>query len=440
MKISGVKPLKKKILVVLFLSALSIQCAVTACWQNHKKQSEIIPDNTTSFYYIRARDYKKPSNRVRTEAGKVLIEAINSAENTIDFAFYGLSQQNEILNALLKAQKRGVKIRGIIDLNTYGKNDYFGTIKSISKFKKGIVKTDYKSDIAKKERLKNNKSISFSNQNFKGHIMHNKFCIIDKKYVWTGTANISSTGTGGYNENVVLLINSEKIADIYTQEMDEMYENEHFHEDKREIYTPNPIFVGDVETSVYFSPTTHAFNEGIIPVIKNAKKYIYVSIFLISNRKIKQELIDAKARGVDVKVITEANHAKQKYSLHEKMRDANIPVKVENWGGKMHSKMAIIDDNTVIIGSTNWSSTAFYHNDENLLILKNTPQNAIALRKEFEQSYNNIPDKWLYENPNPEGPDSIGSCEDGIDNDHNRLVDRKDPNCKPKYLKLINKF
>ena len=393
-------------------------------------KTKIIKDNgTIKIYYIRAREYEKPSYDTRTQAGKELINIINNANKTIDFAFYGLSNQDEILQALLNAQKRNVKIRGIIDLNINAKNDYPNTLESIAKFKQNTVKTDYLTDMTKKEKIDNKQVYFSSNYKFKGHIMHNKFCIVDNHIVWTGTANISSTGTGGYNENAVIIVESKNLADFYTKQMDEMYNNEHFHEDKKEMYTILPFLIGNIETSVYFSPSNNAVINGIIPVIQNAKDYIYVSMFLISHYSIAQELIEAKNRGVDVKLIVEANHTQQKYSLHEKLRKNDIPVKVENWGGKMHAKLAVVDDDTIILGSTNWTRTGFLYNDENLLILKNAKEHAQFLKNEFELSFKNIPKKWLYANPKPEGADSIGSCFDGIDNDHNGLIDDLDPSC-----------
>ena len=107
-----------------------------------------------------------------------------------------------------------------------------------------------------------------------------------------------------------------------------------------------------------------------------------------------------------------------------------IRVKVENWAGKMHAKTVIIDDKTIITGSANWTYSAFKYNDENILILQNVPNEAQFLKKEFEQSWKSIPNKWLYKNPKPEGRDSKGSCSDGVDNDHNGLYDEEDPACK----------
>jgi len=383
----------------------------------------------SNFFYIKARDFQKPSNKVRTEAGKELVDKINRAQKSIDFAFYGLSKQDEILNALLDAQKRGVKVRGIVDKNIENKNDYFGTEYAIQRLGKNVIKTDYKTEIAKLNKIKN-KEIEFNYDFFKGHIMHNKFCIIDDEIIWTGTVNISSTGTGGFNENNACLICSKELAKIFKREFEQMYIKELYHENKTPIYSKKGYDIDNKKVQIYFSPNKYIINTVILPEIEKANNYIYLSMFLITNNKIVQSLIDAHNRGVEIRMIIDAHHAQQPYSKHEKLRKAGIKVKVENWAGKMHAKTVIIDDETIITGSANWTYSAFKYNDENLLIFRNAPKEAIFLKKEFEQSWKSIPNKWLYKNPIPEGKDSKYSCFDGVDNDHNGLFDREDHACK----------
>ena len=391
--------------------------------------SQNITSNNLEFYYLRARDFQKPSQKVRTEAGKILVEKINNAQKSIDFAFYGLSNQDEILNALINAQKRGVKIRGIVDKNIDNKNDYSGTEYAIQKLGINIVKTDYKTEIEKLNKI-NNKEIEFNYDFFKGHIMHNKFCIIDNEIVWTGTVNISSTGTGGFNENNACLIHSKEVAKLFKREFEQMYVKELFHENKQPIYSKKGINLGDKNIQIYFSPNKYVINTVILPEIEKAQEYIYLSMFLITNNKIVQSLIDAHNRGVEIKLIIDAHHALQAYSKHEQLRQAGIKVKVENWAGKMHAKTVIIDDKTIISGSANWTYSAFKYNDENLLVFKNVPKEVLFLKKEFLKSWNSIPNQWLYKNPQPEGKDSKYSCTDGVDNNHNGLFDQDDPACR----------
>lgn len=56
--------------------------------------------------------------------------------------------------------------------------------------------------------------------------------------------------------------------------------------------------------------------------------------------------------------------------------------------------------------------------------------NFFEFTKEFNRLYASIPNKWLKRNPYPEGRDSKNSCSDGVDNDHNGLIDKNDDNCK----------
>ena len=187
--------------------------------------------------------------------------------------------------------------------------------------------------------------------------------------------------------------------------------------------------------SVYFAPKHLVFRGDLHKILSSAQKYIYVEMFYLTNKFLVNDLIEAKKRGVDVKVIVDAVSAANRYSGHHKLRAAGIPVKTENWGGKMHSKAATIDDKYYIIGSMNWTGKAELHNDENLLIIDNSNV-AIATKNHFFKLWNVIPDKFLYFDPAPEGADSIGSCMDGIDNNYNGYADLGDFKCRTYLMKL----
>ena len=65
--------------------------------------------------------------------------------------------------------------------------------------------------------------------------MHNKFFIIDKRFIWTGSANISDTGVGGYNANIVGVLDSIYFARFYTQEFEQMYTLGDHHRQKNQL-------------------------------------------------------------------------------------------------------------------------------------------------------------------------------------------------------------
>ena len=57
-----------------------------------------------------------PNKFCESEICLELISLIDNAEDSIDFAIYGLRGQDEVLSALINAKKRGVKIKGNEDI------------------------------------------------------------------------------------------------------------------------------------------------------------------------------------------------------------------------------------------------------------------------------------------------------------------------------------
>jgi hypothetical protein len=166
----------------------------------------------------------------------------------------------------------------------------------------------------------------------------------------------------------------------------------------------------------------------ILPIIRNAKKSIDVPIFFLTHKLIAGELMQAHLRGVGVRVIIDATAATNGYTKHELLRAVGIPVKVENWGGKMHMKAAVIDERISIIGSMNWTTAGERDNDENVLIIE-SDRVGQQMTRFFEEIWSSIPDRWLAGQPAPESVDSPAACRDGIDNDFDEAVDSRDGGC-----------
>ncbi len=340
----------------------------------------------------------KPDRNCSTEMCKEILNNINFAKTSIDFAIYGYSSVPSIENAIKNAIARGVKIRLVYDIDSTGGNIYPNTNELVK------LVGNAKSDALSKE---------------KSAIMHNKFYIFDNKIVITGSANLSHTDMSGYNSNAIIVINSPAAAKIYTEEFNQMYEGK-FHSNK--ILTENT-------SGIYFSPQNKTIQNTILPLIRNSKNYIYIPAFLISHKEMVSELIQAKNRGVDVRIITDALNASAKYSKVRELRAAGMPVKIENYAGKMHSKTMIIDDRYLVLGSMNFSKSGESKNDENLMVIENK-EAAIFYKKFFLYLWDKIPNKWLKFYPRAEGLDSIGSCSDGIDNDYDGLVDMEEESCR----------
>lgn len=375
--------------------------------KNIKPKKFTISDEYMKIYLTDLTTVFTPHNKCTTDYCIEILKQINNAQKSIDMALYGYSDIPDITTALQSAIKRGVRIRLVYDINANGTNFYPDTLK----LAKTLVES--KTDVG---------DLQYQNA-----IMHNKFVIIDKKIVITGSANYSSTDISGFNTNDILFINSPEIAEIYEQEFKQMF-NDKFHRKKQKIKDKENILLGNSIISLYFSPQDDAVNNVIIPLIDNSTQYIYMPMFVITHKKLAQALINAHTRGVDVKIIIDATNASQKYSLVEQLRKAGIQVKAENYAGKMHSKNLIIDDKYIISGSMNLSKNGSIKNDENTLLIENTTF-AKYYKNFFLYIWSKIPDTWLTRNPSSESHDSTGSCFDGIDNDFDEKIDIEDSGC-----------
>ena len=351
-----------------------------------------------------------PDKNCKQNACKILLQNINEAKESIDFAIYGFGNVPEIEKGLINAKNRGVKIRYVIDEDSSHNNIYDNTAHLKS------VLTDFTTDYVEGESLKSINSI-----------MHNKFFIFDNKKVWLGSANVSETDLSGYNANNVIFVKSVPLAEIYKAEFEKMY-NGKFHNKKKSDGIKS-VIINNSDTVVAFSPQDKIITNLIIPKINQAKKSIYIETFVFTHKSLANALIEAKNRGVDVKIIVDATNCSSSHSMVKNLRSNGIKVKIENYAGKMHMKTLIIDDDYFIAGSMNLSNSGENYNDENVFMIKNSELNKKA-RIFFDYLWANIPDKYLKQYVRAESVYSIGSCSDGIDNNYDGKSDKNDEGCK----------
>ena len=372
--------------------------------EGEKKQKVIIyPQVITSgnlkMYITDSTTKLKPDDKCESLVCKDILNSIKNSQTSIDIALYGWDSIPAIYDALKQAKARGIKIRvvyDISDINYYPKtNEVIALADS--------VKSDSK----------------------KG-LMHNKFIIIDNNEIYTGSMNFSKTGLSGFNTNNIFQIKSKDITDVYKKEFEQMLFG-NFKTQKTE-YQSRTYLLGDTKLTPLFSPQGKIINKKIIPLIENAKSYIYLPIFIITHDSLSKALVNAKTRGVDVKIIVDATNTNSIKSKIKYLRDSGIPVKTENYAGKLHSKAIIIDDRYIVSGSMNFTNSGENKNDENVLIIENYKL-ANFYKKFFEYYWNKIPEKYLKYNPSPEGKSSVGSCFDGIDNNYDGNIDLKDKHC-----------
>ena len=376
------------------------------------KSTTVYPDRVTDgsvrMYLTDMTNNLKLRDDCSSNICRALLSEIQNAQTSIDIAAYGWVSIPEIDDALKAAVERGVKFRMVYDFSA--RKSYYPNTAQIARYA-AEAKNDLKPGDSRMSE----------------YLMHNKFMIFDGKKVATGSLNYSKTDFSEFNSNFIVFLESPEIASVYTDEFEQMLGGK-FHTDKTKRKNYQTYNVGDSTIEVYFSPQDNTITDKVLGYINNAKKYIYMPVFVITHKPLEDALLKAKERGVDVKLIVDATNVYATKSSVQTLRAAGVQVKVENYAGKLHSKSIIIDDEFILAGSMNFSRSGESRNDENMLIIQN-PRLAVFYRDFFKYLWAKIPDIYLTRSPKAESPESLGSCFDGIDNDFDGKIDSADEGC-----------
>jgi phosphatidylserine/phosphatidylglycerophosphate/cardiolipin synthase-like enzyme len=131
--------------------------------------------------------------------------------------------------------------------------------------------------------------------------------------------------------------------------------------------------------------------EGLIAqAIGSAQSQILIQTYLLTSREIAATLVMAKRRGVDVRILADAEqHARTVTSKLPELADAGIAIWLETKYQNAHNKILVIDADTanatVVTGSFNLTWTAQHKNAENILILRKNPLLAARYAANWER-------------------------------------------------------
>ncbi|MBU90049.1 hypothetical protein CMO94_00790 [Candidatus Woesearchaeota archaeon] len=320
---------------LIFLVFLSIYGCNNTLTGNVTSSQELYEDGIKTQVYFCPKD----------NCGKIATNIIDNAESSVHCAFYDLDLKDLITAIAKKSSTADVKVA--IDHGNYD-----GQIKG-----DGIK-------IAKSKQY-----------------MHNKFCIIDKNKVFTGSFNPTDRGSN-FNNNNLLIINSEYLVSNYENEFDELWNGMYASGDKVK-YNEINTNIGLIEN--YFCPED-CQEEGInkiLNLVRNAEKSVKVAIFSFTHEGLGDELVKADIKGLDVNVLVERKQRNVQKSQYTRLKDFGVNILVDGNKYNMHHKFIIIDSKIIITGSPNFSFSGYNRNDENFLIIYDESL-ALKFVKEFD--------------------------------------------------------
>ena len=275
----------------------------------------------------------------RVNIDRRLAEVIASATSSIDAALFEI-ESPRIAEELVKAVRRGVAVRMVLEEDQITNHEV---------------------------ELLRGAGIPLVTDGRSAR-MHNKFLVIDRQRVWTGSMNVTDNGAWKNNNNGVL-IRSEKIAENYTAEFEEMFVDRSFGA-RSPSRTPHTLVkLGAIDIYNYFAPEDDVVPK-ITRLLRLAKSEIRFMAFSFTDDEIGALLVERFHDGVDVAGIIEAWGASLESSELHRFRAVGMPVLTDRNSGLMHHKVMVIDSTWTILGSYNFSRSAAERNDENVLIIK----------------------------------------------------------------------
>ncbi|OHD54856.1 MAG: hypothetical protein A2Y33_15890 [Spirochaetes bacterium GWF1_51_8] len=319
---------------------------------------------------------------------------VDSAKESVDLCVMGLSEDT-IFSCVIRAWLRGVKVRFVGDFG-YFTSDEYQTFVSL-----GIP-----------YRIGNEEKI-----------MHNKYIIIDKRYVVCGSANFTDTDIYRNNNNV-LFIDSPEIAEYYTGDFETMFVKGLFGKDKTgqffDGFTNNVFHLTNADQSVTYisvhfapyygedAPAAKRMDQVFMSLIDGANEKLYFAIYAFTHADIANKMI-AAAKFNNIKVygvFDKTWHTGNNASTHQLFIDEigntpNIFVKYDGndnhvigntlSGEKCHNKYMVIDPGTsnsvVLTGSMNFSKAASYSGNDEYYVIIRDPFIVGLYAKNFEYMY-----------------------------------------------------
>jgi phosphatidylserine/phosphatidylglycerophosphate/cardiolipin synthase-like enzyme len=273
---------------------------------------------------------------------EIVAEDLLQAEFQVDVAAFDFDSE-PMVNALIELEERGVRVRVVTDSDNADMN-------SINRLRRNGI------SVVEDER---------------SALMHNKFVVIDGRFLWMGSMNFTSNGAYCNNNNLVRF-DLPRLAANYSAEMDEMYDDHSFGPRSIQNTPSQRVIIDGVSIENHF-----ASEEEVAPIIaavvEKADSEILFMAFSFTIDVIGEAMLVRAEEGVNIKGVFETSGSETVFSYYPVLSEAgltNLQVRQDGNSRIMHHKVIIVDRETVIFGSFNFSNNANDSNDENIIIVQ----------------------------------------------------------------------
>lgn len=120
-------------------------------------------------------------------------------------------------------------------------------------------------------------------------------------------------------------------------------------------------------SSAYFAPGDACLRK-LRELLRTAKRSVDICVYTVSDDRLAEEVLAGHRRGVTVRLISDNDKKFDEGSDVLRLRDAGVPVRIDDSPFHMHHKFALFDGRLLANGSFNWTRSATTSNEENLVV------------------------------------------------------------------------
>ena len=319
-----------------------------------------------------------PNNRIYYDK---LLNSFRNAESSISvmmatadyYPEYPDGLQSRLYDSLIRADKRGVEVRVILDESDWSEE---------------VTKTNRKTAEYLRDR---GLAVRFDDPKVTTHA---KTVIVDEEVVFLGSSNWNyPTYAETYQTNVKLV--SKKVGRFYGRFFDAVWRGK----------IPSRVNVPELVSGKTIVPLvsteeSRAYFRIAKELIREAEESIDLVVFKITrygsfgrskSNLLTEELVKARERGVEIRVVLDVNTWSEK--INQSNRETALwllgqgvrSVKLDSREVTTHSKALIVDGKSVLVGSSNWSYYSLAKNVEIDLVINDVPSVAEAFEVYFEE-------------------------------------------------------
>lgn len=137
-------------------------------------------------------------------------------------------------------------------------------------------------------------------------------------------------------------------------------------------------------------PNTEALKDAVIEVINSSTSTLDIALYGLNAQSVVDAIIDARNRGVRVRIVGHGDyvtHASYGWYYSQLQGVSGISFVLSDGDGLQHNKFIIADGRHVLTGSTNFTTTGFYYNLNNVMVFRDDMRIANAYTCKFNEMF-----------------------------------------------------